>query len=60
MINIAAENTGFNTLEILGFLEAKQQDILDQINTPANFIRKCVNPDGTVTEIKEDKKDDQN
>lgn len=31
-LNIRGENEGFNAFEILGFLDFKRQDVLDQIN----------------------------
>lgn len=42
---ISTENDGFNALEILGFLEMKQQDILEQLRHPTKFVRKFANGD---------------
>ena len=36
-VQIDGENHGFNALEIVGFLEAKKQDILNQMNHPEKF-----------------------
>ena len=43
-----SENEGFSAFELLGFLEMKQQDILEQIRRPDNFVRRLV--DGTIVE----------
>ena len=45
---VHTENDGYNALELLGFLEMKQQDILEQLNHPAKFVRKF--PDDSVKE----------
>lgn len=45
---VHTENDGYNALELLGFLEMKQQDILEQLNHPAKFVRKFA--DGSVKE----------
>jgi hypothetical protein len=45
---VHTENDGYNALELLGFLEMKQQDILEQLNHPAKFVRKFT--DGSVKE----------
>lgn len=45
---VNTENDGYNALELLGFLEMKQQDILEQLNHPAKFVRKFA--DGSVKE----------
>lgn len=49
---VHTENDGFNALEILGFLEMKQQDILNQLNQPAKFVRKFAG--GSVEEAAEE------
>lgn len=36
-VQIDGENHGFSALEIVGFLEAKKQDILNQMNHPEKF-----------------------
>ena len=43
---VITKNDGFTGLELLGFLEMKQQDILEQIRHPAKFVRKTA--DGEV------------
>lgn len=48
MIHIESENTGFNSLEILGILSAKEHDIHRQAEEPAEFVRKLITEDGTV------------
>lgn len=50
---VHTENDGYNALELLGFLEMKQQDILEQLNHPAKFVRKFANGD-----VKEEATDD--
>ena len=45
---VSTENDGFNALELLGFLEMKQQDILEQLRHPTKFVRRL--PDGEVKE----------
>ena len=35
--SVEVNNNGFNALEIIGFLEMKKQDILEQINHPEKF-----------------------
>lgn len=48
-------NDGFNALEIIGFLEMKKQDVLDQINHPENFkyTRTFTNENGEKIAIEE-------
>lgn len=50
-ITVESSNTGFNATELLGLLELKQQDMIDQMNRPVNFIRKLIQPDGSTEEI---------
>lgn len=45
---VSTENDGFSALEILGLLEMKQQDILEQLRHPAKFVRKFT--DGAIKE----------
>ena len=57
-ILIDGENTGFNAMELVGILEAKKQDILDQMNHPEKYkhVRK-INVDGeqlSIEEVEED------
>lgn len=53
-LNIIGENEGFNAFEVLGFLDLKRQDVLDQINDylgqGAKFKR-TVKRDGEIMEI---------
>lgn len=42
VINIATENKGFNSLEILGLLENKKDDIIKQMQTPSKFERTLI------------------
>ena len=43
-INIVGHNDGFTGIEIIGFLEAKKQDLIEQMNHPEKFkyTRTCV------------------
>lgn len=52
---IIVNNGGFNAIEIIGFLEMKKQDILDQINHPENFkyTRTYTNEKGEKIAIEE-------
>lgn len=51
ILNISGTNEGFNCFELVGLLEARKQDIVDQINNRANFKRTYKNPDGSTIEI---------
>lgn len=54
---ITSENKGFNALEILGILRAKEADILDQMNHPQDFKRYSVDKKGNRCEnVKEGEK----
>lgn len=58
-INVGGNNNGFNALELVGFLEMKKQDILDQINRPEKFKHKrTVVKDGEEIAIEEVNTDD--
>ena len=57
-ILIDGENTGFSAFELVGILDAKKQDILDQMNRPEKYkhVRK-LNVDGeqlSIEEVEED------
>lgn len=51
-VTIQAYNDGFNTLELIGLLESKKQDVLNQLKNQSEFER-TVKKDGTEYEIKE-------
>ena len=53
-ILIDGENTGFSAIELVGILDAKKQDILDQMNHPEKYkhVRK-LNVDGEQLSIEE-------
>ena len=53
-ILIDGENTGFSAIELVGILDAKKQDILDQMNHPEKYkhVRK-INVDGEQLSIDE-------
>ena len=53
-IHIDGENTGFSGIELVGILDAKKQDILDQMNHPEKYkhVRK-INVDGEQLSIEE-------
>lgn len=53
-ILINGENTGFSAIELVGILDAKKQDILDQMNHPEKYkhVRK-LNVDGEQLSIEE-------
>jgi len=58
-VNINGENHGFNAMEIVGFLEAKKQDILNQMNNPKKYtFTRAVEKDGELL-IKEEEKEDE-
>lgn len=53
-INMNAENTGLNAMEIIGILEAKKQDVLNQVLNAKRFEHKRIaEVDGEKIEIKE-------
>ncbi len=45
-------NSGFSAVELVGLLETKKQDVLDQLMNDSEFSRTAKNPDGTTVEIK--------
>jgi hypothetical protein len=49
---VETENEGYNAIEILGLLEAKKRDIIEQIYNPDRFKRINVS-DGTEIEVRE-------
>lgn len=60
-ISINGENHGFTALEIVGFLEAKKQDILNQLYCPEKFkLTRTTEVDGeqiAIEEVEEDEKE---
>jgi len=50
-LNISGTNEGFSGYELVGILECKKQDIIDQITGRAKFNRIYKNPDGSTIEI---------
>ena len=50
-VNISGTNTGFTALELVGILECKKQDIVDQITGRTDFKRTQKTPDGSTIEI---------
>lgn len=55
---IDCENDGFTALEILGILEAKRSDIIDQMKHPAEFKRYTIDKNGRKSEIVKEKEND--
>lgn len=51
-VTIQAYNDGFNTLELIGLLESKKQDLLNQLKNQSEFER-TVKKDGNEYGIKE-------
>lgn len=49
---VETENEGYNAIEILGLLEAKKRDLMEQIYNPDRFKRINVS-DGTEIEVRE-------
>lgn len=53
-IHMNAENTGLNAMEIIGILEAKKQDVLNQVLNAKRFEHKRIaEVNGEKIEIKE-------
>lgn len=50
-INIDTINEGFGALEIIGFLEAKKGDIINQLNDASKYSRKVRDKNGNEIEI---------
>ena len=50
---VETENEGYNAIEIIGLLEAKKRDIIEQIYNPEKFKRINVS-DGTEIEVREE------
>ena len=59
-ISVDGNNDGFNALELVGFLEMKKQDILEQINHPEKFKHtRTLVKDGEQFKVEEVESDDQ-
>ena len=53
-ILIDGENTGFSAIELVGILDAKKQDILDQMNHPEKYKHtRILNKDDDQISIEE-------
>lgn len=53
-ILIDGENTGFSAFELVGILDAKKQDILDQMNHPEKYKHtRILNKDDDQISIEE-------
>lgn len=50
-LNFSGENIGFNGLELIGLLDMKKVDVIDQMNGRYDFKRYAVNEKGERTEI---------
>lgn len=50
-LNISGTNEGFSGFELVGILECKKQDIIDQMTSRAKFNRTYKNPDGSTIEV---------
>lgn len=58
MCNITTENNGFTAVELIGFLEMKQQDILDQLREETKVrYKRTAHVDGKAIEIEDVKND---
>lgn len=55
---IDCENEGFTALELLGILEVKKSDILEQMRRPADFKRYVIDKNGRKSEIVKEKEND--
>lgn len=61
-LNIECENDGFNSFEILGFLDYKRQDVIDQmkgIERQNVHFKRTVRDGDKIMEIEEDTQNDQ-
>ena len=52
-LTFKATNNGFNAIELVGILESKKLDILNQINDIHKFKRTVVDEDGNKIDISE-------
>ena len=60
IINTVGNNNGFNALELLGLLELKKQDVINQINKPGMFKHTRTVIDGDEKETIEEVSTDEN
>lgn len=58
ILNVSATNSGFSGVELVGLLETKKQDIVDQLIGHSRFKRIVKNPDGTTVEIEREKENE--
>ena len=49
-------NDGFSVFELISLLDAKKQDLLDQLNHQAKFTRTAFDQDGVAHRIEENTK----
>lgn len=49
-LEIEFDNDGFNAFEIIGMLEHKQNDIIEQLNKPCEFKRYYIDENGNRIE----------
>ena len=47
-LTMNSHNDGFDVLQLIGLLERKKDDLLNQVRDSANFDRKCVTSDGEL------------
>lgn len=59
MLRSTGENTGFTALELLGMLETKKTDIIDQMMHHELFKRYVVDSDGVRKEIVKEGEDEK-
>lgn len=54
-LTIEGKNDGFNIFELIGFLQLKEQDLIDQFHGKrrdnVTFVRTAKDADGTIMEI---------
>ena len=55
VLNIHCQNTGFEVVELVGILEVKKADLMEQVLNDINFVRQVVNENGDVVGIVEER-----
>lgn len=50
-LKITGENDGFSALEVVGLLEMKKEDIIDQVNHQTDYERTAHTADGRLLDI---------
>lgn len=53
MINFDTQNIGFNAFELIGMLETKKNDIIEQCNQQARFSRTVIQDGKEIKIVKE-------